>query len=110
MFSSFCWHYEDHMLYSINYNHWGAAKTWYGVPGRAAEAFEECFKQAMPDLFAAQPDLLLQLVTMLSPSLLINDGGAGGRGPGAGAQRAGGQWAERAHAATSSITLEALVY
>jgi len=36
--------------------------------------FEECFKQAMPDLFAAQPDLLLQLVTMLSPSLLINDG------------------------------------
>jgi histone demethylase JARID1 len=40
MFSSFCWHFEDHMLYSINYNHWGAAKTWYGVPGRAAEAFE----------------------------------------------------------------------
>ena len=36
--------------------------------------FEECFKQAMPDLFAAQPDLLLQLVTMLSPLLLINDG------------------------------------
>jgi hypothetical protein len=28
----------------------------------------------MPDLFAAQPDLLLQLVTMLSPALLINDG------------------------------------
>ena len=62
------------MLYSANYNHAGAAKTWYGVPGSAADAFEECFKQAMPDLFAAQPDLLLQLVTMLSPSLLVNDG------------------------------------
>ena len=73
-FSSFCWHFEDHMLYSANYNHAGAAKTWYGVPGSAADAFEECFKQAMPDLFAAQPDLLLQLVTMLSPSLLVNDG------------------------------------
>ena len=73
-FSSFCWHFEDHMLYSVNYNHVGAAKTWYGVPGAAADAFEECFKQAMPDLFAAQPDLLLQLVTMLSPSLLVSEG------------------------------------
>ena len=73
-FSSFCWHFEDHMLYSVNYNHVGAAKTWYGVPGAAADAFEECFKQAMPDLFAVQPDLLLQLVTMLSPSLLVSEG------------------------------------
>ena len=73
-FSSFCWHFEDHMLYSVNYNHVGAAKTWYGVPGASADAFEECFKQAMPDLFAAQPDLLLQLVTMLSPSLLVSEG------------------------------------
>jgi hypothetical protein len=28
----------------------------------------------MPDLFAAQPDLLLQLATMLSPTRLVNDG------------------------------------
>ena len=62
------------MLYSANYNHRGAAKTWYGVPGAEAEAFERCFEKAMPDLFAAQPDLLLQLVTMLSPSLLQSDG------------------------------------
>ena len=72
-FSSFCWHFEDHALYSMNYNHVGAAKTWYGVPGTSAEAFEESFKKAMPDLFAAAPDLLFQLVTMLSPSWLTKD-------------------------------------
>lgn len=28
-------------LYSINYHHSGANKTWYGVPGDAASRFEE---------------------------------------------------------------------
>jgi histone demethylase JARID1 len=73
-FSSFCWHFEDHALYSMNYNHLGAAKTWYGVPGSHADDFEKSFEKAMPDLFASQPDLLFQLVTMLSPSLLRDDG------------------------------------
>ena len=41
LFSTFCWHVEDHNLYSINYHHLGAPKTWYGVPGSASDAFEE---------------------------------------------------------------------
>lgn len=40
LFSSFCWHNEDNYFYSINYNHFGSAKQWYGVPGNAAELFE----------------------------------------------------------------------
>ena len=69
-FSSFCWHVEDHMFYSINYNHVGNPKVWYGVPSQSALAFEEVFKKYMPEQFKLQPDLLFQLVTMLSPRIL----------------------------------------
>ncbi|XP_010418373.1 PREDICTED: lysine-specific demethylase 5A-like isoform X1 [Camelina sativa] len=70
LFSSFCWHFEDHCFYSVNYLHWGEAKCWYGVPGSAASAFEKVMRKTLPDLFDAQPDLLFQLVTMLSPTVL----------------------------------------
>jgi histone demethylase JARID1 len=36
LFSSFCWHVEDHMFYSVNYCHWGEAKTWYLKPNNQA--------------------------------------------------------------------------
>ncbi len=45
LFSAFAWHVEDQYLYSINYQHQGAAKTWYGVPSTAAEQFEEVVQQ-----------------------------------------------------------------
>eukprot|EP00232_Nephroselmis_pyriformis_P027122 CAMPEP_0182870104 /NCGR_PEP_ID=MMETSP0034_2-20130328/10324_1 /TAXON_ID=156128 /ORGANISM="Nephroselmis pyriformis, Strain CCMP717" /LENGTH=612 /DNA_ID=CAMNT_0025002593 /DNA_START=99 /DNA_END=1934 /DNA_ORIENTATION=+ len=73
-FSSFCWHVEDHFLYSMNYHHWGEPKTWYSVPSHAADLFEEAFRAVMPEQFAVHPDLLLQLVTMLSPRLLRKHG------------------------------------
>ncbi|XP_072993424.1 lysine-specific demethylase JMJ17 [Typha latifolia] len=74
LFSSFCWHVEDHCFYSMNYLHWGEPKCWYGVPGSEANAFEQVMRNALPDLFDAQPDLLFQLVTMLNPSVFQEHG------------------------------------
>ncbi|GFS37147.1 transcription factor jumonji (jmjC) domain-containing protein [Actinidia rufa] len=74
LFSSFCWHFEDHCFYSMNYLHWGEPKCWYSVPGNEASAFEKVMRKSLPDLFDAQPDLLFQLVTMLNPSVLQENG------------------------------------
>ncbi|KAI9077973.1 hypothetical protein K1719_040102 [Acacia pycnantha] len=73
-FSSFCWHVEDHHLYSLNYMHWGAPKMWYGVPGKDACKLEEAMRKFLPGLFKEQPDLLHKLVTQLSPSILKSEG------------------------------------
>lgn len=40
------------------------------MPAGAAAKFEAAFRAALPDAFASQPDLLFQLVTMLSPRVL----------------------------------------
>uniref|UniRef100_A0A2C9WI55 [Histone H3]-trimethyl-L-lysine(4) demethylase n=1 Tax=Manihot esculenta TaxID=3983 RepID=A0A2C9WI55_MANES len=74
LFSSFCWHFEDHCFYSMNYLHWGEPKCWYSVPGNEANSFEKVMRNSLPDLFDAQPDLLFQLVTMLNPSVLQGNG------------------------------------
>ncbi|KAE8677025.1 putative lysine-specific demethylase JMJ16 [Hibiscus syriacus] len=73
-FSSFCWHVEDHHLYSLNYMHLGAPKIWYGVPGKDASKLEAAMRKHLPDLFDEQPDLLHKLVTQLSPSILNSEG------------------------------------
>ncbi|XP_062012499.1 lysine-specific demethylase JMJ14-like [Rosa rugosa] len=73
-FSSFCWHVEDHHLYSLNYLHFGDPKVWYGVPGSHATSLEQAMRKHLPDLFEEQPDLLNELVTQLSPSVLKSEG------------------------------------
>ena len=73
-FSTFCWHNEDHYTYSANYQHFGATKTWYGIPGKDARDFEEAMRRAVPELFESQPDLLFQLVTLLPPDQLRKAG------------------------------------
>ncbi|KAJ8459667.1 hypothetical protein OPV22_032593 [Ensete ventricosum] len=73
-FSSFCWHVEDHHLYSLNYMHFGDPKVWYGVPGSDAVKLEDAMRKHLPDLFEEQPNLLHELVTQLSPSVLKSEG------------------------------------
>jgi histone demethylase JARID1 len=68
--SAFCWHVEDHALCSVNYHHMGAPKVWYTVPARATAALEEAVRDALPHLVEANPRLLYQLVTALSPAEL----------------------------------------
>ncbi|KAG8732779.1 hypothetical protein FRC11_011022 [Ceratobasidium sp. 423] len=74
LFSTFCWHNEDHYTYSLNYMHWGETKTWYGIPGEDAQKFEDAIKSEAPDLFETQPDLLFQLVTLMNPDRLRKAG------------------------------------
>lgn len=73
-FSTFCWHSEDHYTYSANYHHFGATKTWYGIPSSDTELFEAAMREAVPELFEQQPDLLFQLVTLLQPEKLKKAG------------------------------------
>lgn len=68
--STFCWHTEDHYTYSINYHHWGEAKTWYGIPASHSSAFEGAFKRQEPKLFQKYPDLLSHLSFTLCPDAL----------------------------------------
>ncbi|WOO79188.1 Lysine-specific demethylase 5A [Vanrija pseudolonga] len=74
LFSTFCWHNEDHYTYSVNYMFWGETKTWYGVPGADAHKLEAAMKGEAPELFEQQPALLYQLVTMMNPGRLKQEG------------------------------------
>ncbi|XP_020260818.1 lysine-specific demethylase JMJ706-like isoform X3 [Asparagus officinalis] len=78
LFSMFAWHVEDHYLYSINYHHCGAFKTWYGIPGHAAPEFEKVVSEHVynceilsSDGIDAAFDVLLGKTTMFPPNILL---------------------------------------
>ncbi|KAK3286753.1 hypothetical protein CYMTET_5709 [Cymbomonas tetramitiformis] len=83
LYSTFAWHVEDHYLYSINYHHFGASKTWYGVPSSGAHAFEKivvdkvygpAFGKDQPNVHNFGLKTLLGKTTMFSPKLLHQHG------------------------------------
>ena len=89
LFATFAWHVEDHYLYSINYQHLGAAKTWYGVPASDADAFEDVARKHVyteavaaalaegkseAEVAAAVHAALLGKTTMFTPKLLTDNG------------------------------------
>ncbi|XP_022717426.1 lysine-specific demethylase JMJ706-like [Durio zibethinus] len=78
LFSMFAWHVEDHYLYSINYHHCGASKTWYGTPGHAALNFEKVVKEHVytNDILSMGGedgafDVLLGKTTLFPPNILL---------------------------------------
>ncbi|XP_020577636.1 lysine-specific demethylase JMJ706-like isoform X2 [Phalaenopsis equestris] len=79
LFSMFAWHVEDHYLYSINYHHCGASKTWYGIPGHAAPDFEKVAQEHVykREIFPTEGDdaafeMLLGKTTMFPPKILLD--------------------------------------
>ncbi|KAK9676179.1 hypothetical protein RND81_11G059700 [Saponaria officinalis] len=77
LFSWFAWHIEDHELHSLNFLHTGSPKTWYGIPGDHAFAFEEVIRrQAYGGDFdhLAALKLLGEKTTLLSPELVAKSG------------------------------------
>lgn len=73
-FSTFCWHFEDLMLPSINYSHDGKPKLWYGIPENNREKFDRAVKEKCSLLFENDPNILLDVITMVSPSFLRSQG------------------------------------
>ncbi|MBA0598005.1 hypothetical protein Gorai_007785, partial [Gossypium raimondii] len=78
LFSTFAWHVEDHFLYSINYHHSGAPKTWYGVPGHVASQFDKVARDYVydPNILShigkvGASALLAENTTMFPPNILL---------------------------------------
>ncbi|PKA55729.1 Lysine-specific demethylase REF6 [Apostasia shenzhenica] len=80
LFSMFAWHVEDHYLYSINYHHCGASKTWYGIPGHEASEFEKVARDYVykREIFTIEGDhaafdVLLGKTTIFPPKILLEN-------------------------------------
>jgi len=73
-YSSFCWHYEDMMMYSINYMHEGAGKVWYVIPDSQRTNFEKYARKRYRQIFWKDPAILTALNLQISPVDLARAG------------------------------------
>lgn len=68
--TTFAWHTEDMDLYSINYLHFGASKTWYSIPPSHGRKFEKLCAAVFPKSAGVCRAFLRHKMTIMAPRWL----------------------------------------
>ncbi|KAM6158566.1 lysine-specific demethylase 4D-like [Rhynchocyon petersi] len=72
--TTLAWHTEDMDLYSINYLHLGAPRTWYAVPPEHGRSLERLASRLFPASFRDCEAFLRHKVALISPGVLRGHG------------------------------------